>query len=272
MTGKELSNALRSGKRVYGTAVLSASPWWPKMIAGTGLDFVFLDTEHVPLDRDMLSSMCQAYRAHGLPPIVRIPSPDPYIATTALDAGACGIVAPYLESVEQIQALRGATKLRPLKGERLQKVLNGKGDLEPELEAYIQDRNQNNLLIVNIESKPALDRLEELLEVPDIDAALVGPHDLSCSLGVPEDYNHPKFKEAARTIIATCRRRNIGIGLHISHSVEEEIEYALAGANLILHSSDISLVESTLKSDLARFRSELNDGAESLRKGDSQVI
>jgi 4-hydroxy-2-oxoheptanedioate aldolase len=258
MTGKELSIALRSGKKVYGTAVLSSSPWWPKMIAGTGLDFVFLDTEHVPLDRDTLSSMCQAYRALGLPPIVRIPSPDPFIATTALDAGACGVVAPYLERVDQIEALRGATKLRPLKGERLQEVLEGRESLESELLEYIENRNENNLLIVNIESKPALDRLDDLLSVPDIDAVLVGPHDLSCSLGVPEDYDHPKFKEAAKTIIAKSRERNLGVGLHISHSIDEEIGYAQDGANLILHSSDISLVEGTLKNDLNRFRSVLN--------------
>ena len=259
MTGKELSDALRAGRRVFGTAVLSSSPWWPKMIAGTGLDFVFLDTEHVPLDREALSGMCQAYRTYGLPPIVRIPAPDPFIATTALDAGACGIVAPYLETVDQIRALRGATKLRPLKGERLQEALRGT-PLEAELAEYIKQRNENNLLIVNIESVPALERLDDLLDVPDIDAVLVGPHDLSCSLGVPENYTHPKFKEAATTIIQKSRARKLGVGLHISHSIEQEIEYARAGANLILHSSDISLVEGTLKNDLNRFKSALEKG------------
>ena len=70
MNGYELGAALRAGHRVYGTCVISPAPQWPKMIAGTGLDFVFLDTEHIVLDRTELSWMCQAYCGLGLAPIV----------------------------------------------------------------------------------------------------------------------------------------------------------------------------------------------------------
>jgi 4-hydroxy-2-oxoheptanedioate aldolase len=72
------------------------------MIAQVGLDFVFIDTEHVPIDRPGLAWMCRAYDALGLAPIVRIPAPDPYLACQVLDAGATGVVAPYLETVIEI--------------------------------------------------------------------------------------------------------------------------------------------------------------------------
>ena len=88
MTGAALRAALRSGERVYGTCVVSPSPLWPKMIAGTGVDFVFIDTEHIPLDRSQVSWMCQAYSALGVPPIVRIPSCDASLACMAIDGGA----------------------------------------------------------------------------------------------------------------------------------------------------------------------------------------
>ena len=101
MNGKELGQALRSGARVYGTAVVSTVPWWPRMISETGLDFVFLDTEHVPIDRETLASMCQAYTVRGLPPIVRIPVPDATAAAKMFDIGACGVIAPYVETREQ---------------------------------------------------------------------------------------------------------------------------------------------------------------------------
>ena len=123
MTRKQLRTALRSGQRVYGTLIVSDSPRWPAQVAQIGLDFVFIDTEHISIDRKALSWMCQTYSALGLPPIVRIPAPDPYAATMALDAGAAGIIAPYIETVEQVRALRGATKLRPIKGARLEAVV-----------------------------------------------------------------------------------------------------------------------------------------------------
>ena len=120
MTGRQLSRALRSGKRVYGTLIVSHSPRWLDVIEKLGLDFVFIDTEHIAIDRIELSWMCNAYRALGIAPIVRIPSPDPYYASMVMDGGANDIIAPYVETVEQVKALSGAVKLRPIKGMRLQ--------------------------------------------------------------------------------------------------------------------------------------------------------
>ena len=110
---------LRSGENVFGTLIVSPSPMWPRALEGSGLDFVFIDTEHIALDRAQVSWMCQTYARMGLAPIVRIPSPDPFEATKMLDGGAAGIIAPYVETAAQAQALRGAVKLRPIKGRRL---------------------------------------------------------------------------------------------------------------------------------------------------------
>jgi len=192
-----LGEMMRAPETCYGTCVLSTSPKWVNAVASCGLDFVFIDTEHVPIDRAQLSWMCNAYKSAGLPPLVRIAAPDPYQACCALDGGACGIVAPYLETVEQVKALRGAVKLRPYKGQRLQEKLDGVEGASPEHEAaYVAKANRQNALVLNIESQPAIDMLDEILKVPDIDCLLIGPHDLSCNLGVPEQFDHPKFVAA----------------------------------------------------------------------------
>lgn len=78
MDGKSLRNKLRNGDKVYGTLIVSTSPKWLDVIDKIGLDFVFIDTEHIPIDRDRLSWMCHGYEGKGIVPIVRIPSPDPY--------------------------------------------------------------------------------------------------------------------------------------------------------------------------------------------------
>ena len=124
MTPRELKNALHDGGPVLGTLIVSPSPFWPKIIGDCGLDFVFIDTEHIALDRSQVSWMCRTYAAMGLPPLVRTGSPSPYEATMVLDDGAAGVVAPYIEEVDQVKKLRGASKLRPLKGKRLEEALS----------------------------------------------------------------------------------------------------------------------------------------------------
>lgn len=258
MNGKEFARALRSGQRVYGTAVVSTSPRWPQVIAGAGLDFVFLDTEHLPIGREMLAWMCQIYRSMGLAPLVRILAPDPYLATAALDAGACAIVAPYVETVEQAKALRGAVKLRPLKGQRLQRILEGEA-VEPTLDGYLKTFNENHVLVLNIESVPAMEALDDILDVPDLDAVLIGPHDLSCNMGLPELYQHPEVREAIGTIFSKARAKNIGAGIHYTGSADDQVALVQLGANMIIHGSDIALVDTHLKADIRAIKQTVGD-------------
>src|SRR5258708_10926160 len=98
--------------------------------------------------------MGQTYQGLGLPPVVRIPCNDPFEACKALDAGAGGIIGPYVESAEQVRGLVGAVKLRPLKGRRLLEALRDRNTLEPELREYLDKRNGDKILIANIESVP----------------------------------------------------------------------------------------------------------------------
>jgi len=263
MTGKELKESLRSGKRVYGTLIVSTSPRWIDIIDQLNLDFVFIDTEHIAINRQQLSWMCHGYMGKGVAPVVRIPAPDPYHACMALDGGAKGIVVPYVETVDEVQQLRGAVKTRPIKGQKLRNYLDGTKDFEPGLAEYIEINNDDHVLIINIESQPAIDIFDEILKVPGLDAVLIGPHDLSCNLGIPEQYHHPKFMAAVETILTKARKANIGAGIHafFVDSIEKEIEWAKMGANLILHSGDINRFTQIMRNDINTLRTALNDDA-----------
>ncbi|MEM7386228.1 MAG: aldolase, partial [Verrucomicrobiota bacterium] len=154
MTGREFRENLHGDSVMLGTLIVSTSPFWPKLVAGSGLDFVFIDTEHIAIDREHLSWMCRTYGAMGLPPLVRISEPNPYLATMAYDDGATAVVAPYIEEVEQVSWLCGAGKKRPLKGKRLTDALEG-NSLEPDLDAYIKKGTTENSVVINVESRPA---------------------------------------------------------------------------------------------------------------------
>ena len=270
MTSKEIRSLWRAGRRVYGTLIVSDSPRWPAQVAQLGLDFVFIDTEHIALDRRILSWMCQTYAALGLAPIVRIPAPDPYAATMALDAGAAGIVAPYVETVEQVKALRGAVKLRPIKGARLEAVLGGQAAFEPALAAYQRQHHGEHLMIINVESRPAIDNLDALLAVEDLDAVLVGPHDLSSSLGLPEQYDAPEFEAALRIIAEKARARNVAAGIHCWMGVAREVALARQGFNFFIHSADILAMREKISAEIRELRRLLDDaGAHSTLKSEN---
>jgi 4-hydroxy-2-oxoheptanedioate aldolase len=260
MTGSEFLQQLRSGKRLYGTAITSSFPLWPPAVKRAGVDFVFLDTEHTPCDRVTLAQMCLAYRTLGLPPLVRIPSPDPYEACQVLDGGAAGVLAPYIEHPEQVSRLVGATKLRPLKGQRLDEALKNRDCLGPELSDYLSHRNCENFLMINIESVPALARLEQILAVPGLDGVIIGPHDLSVSLGVPEQYTDPKFEEALQEIISKVREKGLGIGIHFPGHCDLQIKWSRRGLNIVLHSSDLFLFQRSLQNDIDTIRHSLGEG------------
>lgn len=258
MNGREVIAALHAGKYVFSSAIVATSPLWPNLVKQSGVDFVFVDTEHTPIDRQTLSWICQTYLAMGLPSVVRIPCNDPFEACKALDAGAGGIIGPYLETADQARALVGAVKLRPLKGRRLEQALRDRGTLEPELAEYLENRNGDKILIANIESVPAIENLDEICSVPGLDAVLIGPHDLSCSLGIPEKYDHPKFDEAVRTIFRIAREHGVGAGIHCWWGNDKHIAWGKVGGNLIMHGSDIAAFSGTLKSGLAELREALH--------------
>ena len=258
MTSQEFRTALRGDQRIYGTLLVSPSPFWPKVIGDCGLDFVFIDTEHIAIGRETLSWMCRTYAALGLPPLVRITDPDPYKVTVAYDDGAAGVVAPYIETPEQVRALVGASKFRPLKGEKLQRALDGE-PLAPEFAAYVSKNTSGNSLVINIESVPAIERLDALLDVEGIDAVLIGPHDLSCSLGVAEQYQHPDFLKAVETIFRKARARGIGAGIHFWGSEDEHVRLLNMGANILIHKADIILFRTHLQAELAAIRARVGD-------------
>ena len=253
----------RGDPMMFGTCVLCPSLEWHRALSNQpDLDFLFVDTEHIALDRSQVMNMCQFYnKGLGLPCLVRVPGPDPYAATCMLDAGAAGVVTPYTETVAQVQALRGAVKCRPLKGERLERYLAG-GAIEPELEAFVKNRCRDNALVVNIESVPAMKNLDDILKVPDLDAVLIGPHDLSCSLGVAEQWDHPKFKNACKEILTKAHAAGVGSGIHCGGEATATLEFEQFLVNecdctMLIHASDVQLFSVGLRNDLARLKSSV---------------
>ena len=260
MNSAGIRERLQSGGRVYGTMVTSPSPLFLKACADTGLDFAFFDMEHIPLDRSAVAWMCAAYDAAGFPPLVRVPSRDAQDACIAVDAGAWGVVFPYVETPEEVRALVGAVKHRPLKGKRLADRMALSSQHSDE---YIRTHNRDRIAVANIESAAALDALDEICAVDGLDWLLVGPHDLSVNLGIPEQYTQPEFLAAIDRIIQTGRDHGLAVGYHKGYGgagLEQFVEWGKAGLNVIIHEADVLFFHEGLAKDLSWLRRELGDG------------
>ena len=255
----ELKRAFLENKRVYGTMVASVSPKWAAEIEKTGTDFVFLDSEHMPIDPSVRAWMCRCYDAKNIAPIVRIPFCSAYEAFAAIEWGAAGIVSPYLETMEEIDTLVGAVKYRPLKGKRLREVLDGTVVLSPKEKAYFERYNAGRLLILNIESRFAADHIDELVSKPGVDAVFIGPHDLSVNMGIPEEYDHPEFEAYVEKIIESCIRHKVGVGNHFSGDIQKQILWGRKGMNIVVWNSDINLFVKTVAKDFGVIREALGD-------------
>jgi 2-keto-3-deoxy-L-rhamnonate aldolase RhmA len=260
MRGEILREKLRKGERVYGTHVVSlGNPIAAKMTSELELDFVFICTEHMPVDRTEVSMMCQYYSARGISPIVRIPYPSAHWASMNIDCGAQGIVAPYVETKEQVKELVGAVKYRPIKGKFLSDILSGKRKPKDKLANFLKKFNADLYLIIGIESVEAYNALDELLSIEGLDGVFLGPHDMTCSMEIPEEYDNPEFTSLVVDVIKRCRKKGIGVGIHTDYNSEKNRRFSDEGANFIINTADIIKMRQKMSGDMKELRERFGD-------------
>ncbi|HEY3841225.1 MAG TPA: aldolase/citrate lyase family protein, partial [Bryobacteraceae bacterium] len=176
------------------------SPEVPRMLMSAGFQWAFIDTEHGGFDLETVQDICRVSNLIGFVPVVRVADLQYPLVSRALDVGAGGIIFPRVESPEILEKAVSWTKFPPV-GIRGYGLTAVNTDYEPLSIAQVMEHsNANTLVCFQIETKKALEAREELLSVPGIDAVMIGPADLSISLGVPGDFQHPKMVEAMEAI------------------------------------------------------------------------
>jgi 2-keto-3-deoxy-L-rhamnonate aldolase RhmA len=205
-----VKKALKEGKVQLGCGFAQLrSPEVARILAAAGFHWTFLDSEHGGFDLETLQDLCQAAVAAGITPIVRVADLQYPLVARALDCGANGIIFPRVESPELLARAVSWTRFPPagVRGFGLTAVqVNYEKVTIPQI---IDHMNEQVMVVLQIETQLAVDRREELLSVPGVDAVLVGPVDLSISLGVPGEFQHPKMVEAMQKIYDSCVRHGV---------------------------------------------------------------
>jgi 2-dehydro-3-deoxyglucarate aldolase/4-hydroxy-2-oxoheptanedioate aldolase len=188
------------------------SPEIPLLLAAAGFQWAFLDTEHGGFDLETVQDICRVSALCGLSPIVRVADLQYALVARALDCGADGVIFPRVESPELLERAIGWTKFPPA-GVRGYGLTATQVEYQPlTFPQIIEHVNANTMVVLQIETRKALEAREELLAVPGIDAVMIGPADLSISLGVPGEFQHPIMVEAMEAVRDSCNRRGIAPG------------------------------------------------------------
>tara|TARA_B100000809_G_scaffold250924_1_gene283885 strand:+ start:462 stop:1211 length:750 start_codon:yes stop_codon:yes gene_type:complete len=202
---------LRSGKTVVGTAGSVVGDM--AMLADTGFDFLLFDTQHTPVEIKQLNPAILATKGKKAKSIVRVSGNKPDLICFALDAGAMGIIVPMVNTKEEAEAMVRACKYSP-DGDRSHSGPRGEFGEAADYRSYLDMVNEELLIIPMIETKQAIENLDEILSVPGIDVLLIGPSDLSIELEVPLDYTSKTYQEGLDTIAAACKRHGVVPGMY----------------------------------------------------------
>jgi 2-keto-3-deoxy-L-rhamnonate aldolase RhmA len=237
-----VKQALREGRVQFGCSCFQLrSPDAVRALAAAGLDWVFFDGEHGPFGFETLQDLMRVATGARLCPIVRVADLQYALVARALDCGAEGVLLPRVESPELLEKAISWTRFPPM-GPRGFGLAAPHLNYEPvSIPDAIAHVNANVLVVLQIETRTALERIDELLAVPNIDAVLIGPGDLSISLGVPGQFDHPQFVAAVETIRERCDRVGIAPGIHM-RSLELAKQWTGRGLRLFSCNSDLGFL------------------------------
>lgn len=246
-----VKQALKQGKVQYGTNFGQLrSQEVIKMLAAAGFHWAFVDTEHGGFGIETIQDVCRVAGYVDFTPIVRVADLQYSLVARALDCGAAGVIFPRVESVELLEKAVSWTRFPPA-GIRGFGLSPFHFDHEPvTMPRIIEHVNENTLVVLQIETEKALDMREELLSVPGIDAVMIGPADLSLSLGVPGEFEHPKLIAAMEAIRDTCIRRGIAPGTQ-TRSLQLAKFWRERGMRFLGCSSDVAMIFERAKEIIA---------------------
>lgn len=199
---------LRAGELLVGPMVCLNSPEVVEILCGAGFDWLFLEAEHAPAGPQALQHMMIA--AGKVPCVVRLPNHDEIWVKRALDMGAAGVIVPQVNTAQEARNVVRYAKYAP-EGQRGVGVSRAHG-YGYAVADYIARANQDTAVIVQAEHIDAVRNIEEITDVPGLDAVLVGPYDLSASMGKMGQVNAPDVVAAIDTVARTARRKNLRLG------------------------------------------------------------
>lgn len=209
MTTRSLRSRLQAGDTLLGTMVTLPNAAVAEILADVGFDWLFVDGEHGPLTIHDIEGILQAV-GHRTPCLVRVPAAGEIPIKTVLDLGADGIIVPQVNSAEEAARVVQWARYAPL-GSRGVGLARAHG-YGRRFKEYVETANERTAVVVQAEHIRAVENIESIVKVPGIDAVLLGPYDLSASLGKMGQIDDPAVLSAIDHITTVCQAAKIPLG------------------------------------------------------------
>lgn len=245
--------SLAAGQLQVGTWLTLSDPAICEIMAAAGFDFLTVDLEHSALSIDQAAALIRTAELAGSLPLVRLSANDPVQIKRLMDAGAHGIIVPMVTSVAELTDAHAAMHYPPAgtRGVGLARAqAYGQG-----FHSYRSWLAEHAVLIAQLEHQDVLDRLDQILAFPGLDAYLVGPYDLSASMGLAGQLEHPRFLAAMDRIKDAAARHGVPAGIHIVEpdpaALAERVDQ---GYTLIAYSVDFRMLAVAAQHGLDRLR------------------
>lgn len=251
-----MKQRLKQGLPAIGSWINLPSPAIAEFMADYGVDWLVFDTEHGPYSEEAVEDLIRAVRGTDVTPLVRVAGNDPVLIKKALDRGAQGIICPLVSTAEEARGVVAACKYPPdgIRGVAGTRASNYGRDLA----GYFDRWNSQVLVACQIETVQALQNVEAIAAVGGLDVLFIGPADLSASLGLFGQSDHPEVRAAVRRIVEAARDCGIAAGYYAS-GPEEVLSCVDQGIQFVACGSELRLLGSAAESAYGMIRKGLSE-------------
>jgi 2-keto-3-deoxy-L-rhamnonate aldolase RhmA len=249
-----LRKRVLSGECVYGTMIRQArDPGAPAIFAAAGFDFVFIDMEHGNYSMETVADLISGAKSAGIATIIRVPHLETHFISRVLDAGAEGIMVPMTSTRQQAEEIARFSKYTPL-GQRGFGNQTGQTDYKPlKTPDFMKEANEHTLIVAQIETREAIENIEAILDVEGIDVGLIGPNDLSISMGIPDQMGSEIITKAIDKVVESAKKKGKASGIHIGN-IEALKKWRTKGMTVLAFSTDIGFMYNASKSGLEELK------------------
>lgn len=255
--GAQLKHSLSSGKVTIGSWLTLGNEYIAETMAGLGFDWLTVDMEHSAIDLPQAQRLIQTVALTGCAALVRVGENDPCVIKRVMDAGAHGVIVPMVNSKEDALKAVKAVKYPPVgtRGVGLARAQN----YGLAFDEYKKKVNTDSVVIVQIEHIDAINHLEEILNVKGVDASIIGPYDLSASLGHPGEFERKEVKDTVARYLKVCARLGKPAGFHvIPPDAREMVKKIKQGFHLVAFSLDALFLGTKCRDEMKAVKTALN--------------
>ena len=252
----QLKSKLSKGDLTIGSWITLGHPSIAEIMASAGFDWLVLDMEHSVLELSEIQTLIQVLDGKQCPSIVRLTSNHPDQIKRVMDAGATGVMIPMVKSTEDARAAVQSVYYPP-RGQRGVGLARAQG-YGSSFQKYRSWLEENAVIVAMIEHVDAVNSIDEILAVDGIDAYIIGPYDLSGSMGRPGDLDHPDVQSAIARVLEAGHRSGKPGGIHVIEPNQDELQRRIAaGFNFLGYGLDIRILDSVCRSHMKTIRERL---------------